>query len=144
MREGQKLDKIKVHNTVNGDASVLASEGVFQEILFNLFNNAFEAMHGTGELFISAQSNGDFVEIKFRDTGPGISKEALSNIFEPYFTTKQDSEAVGSHNVAASKMLSLADPLLYPSSMLGLSSGAGNDDDAWVNACRIDWSMASG
>ena len=94
MREGQKLDKIKVHNSVNGEL-ILASEGVLQEILFNLFNNAFEAMHGMGELFISVESNGEFVELKFKDTGPGIPKEALANIFEPYFTTKQDSESVG-------------------------------------------------
>lgn len=94
MREGQKLDKIKVHSSVNGE-SVLASEGVLQEILFNLFNNAFEAMHGTGELFISTESNGEFVEIKFKDTGPGIPKDVMANIFEPYFTTKQDSESVG-------------------------------------------------
>jgi signal transduction histidine kinase len=94
MREGQKLDKIKVRSSINGER-ILASEGIFQEILFNLFNNAFEAMHGTGNLFISIESTGEFVEMKFKDSGPGIPKEATANIFEPYFTTKQDSESVG-------------------------------------------------
>ncbi len=95
MREGQKLDTIQVYNSVPHDLVVLASEGGLQEIFFNIFNNSFEAMKGAGSLFIDATENGEFVEVKLRDTGPGISDEILPNIFEDYFTTKSNSEAAG-------------------------------------------------
>jgi signal transduction histidine kinase len=52
-------------------------------------------MQGKGGLFLEAEAKGNFVEIKFRDTGPGIPPEILPNIFEAYFTTKKHTEAVG-------------------------------------------------
>ncbi len=95
MREGQKLDQIRIHNAVEASVFVLASEGALQEIFFNLFNNAYEAMRGQGELFLSSSVNGEYAEFRIRDTGPGIRPEVVPYIFESYFTTKVDSEAVG-------------------------------------------------
>jgi signal transduction histidine kinase len=95
MMEGQKLDQIRVHISVPESLKVLASEGALQEIFFNLFNNAYDAMNGSGELFFEAAENTEFIELKIRDTGPGIPKEILPNIFEEYFTAKTQSEAAG-------------------------------------------------
>ncbi len=95
MREGQKLDQIVVHNDVSEGVFILASRGALQEILFNLFNNAYEAMQSEGELFLSSRANGELVEFRMRDTGPGIREEILPYIFESYFSTKSDSESVG-------------------------------------------------
>ncbi|GEM_PF-2233959 len=95
MRDAHKLDKIKVHNHIPDETYIYASEGALQEICFNLFNNAYEAMHGQGELTLSAESNGAFVALRIRDTGNGIAEENINRIFEPYFTTKTNLEAVG-------------------------------------------------
>ncbi|MCM8775034.1 MAG: ATP-binding protein [Candidatus Omnitrophica bacterium] len=95
MQEGQKLDKIRVHNRVPSEFSVWACEGPLQNIFFNLFTNAYEAMQGQGELFLDARNAGDFIEMKFRDRGPGISKDILPHIFDRYFTTKKNREAMG-------------------------------------------------
>lgn len=95
MREGQKLDTIQIFNSVSQNIFVSASEAGLQEIFFNLFNNAYDAMQGTGKLFIEANETGEFIEVKIRDTGPGIPDEILPNIFEDYFTTKSNSEASG-------------------------------------------------
>jgi signal transduction histidine kinase len=95
MKEGRMLHSIRVHDSVPQDLAVLASEEALREIFFNLFNNAYESMQGRGELFLEAREKGNFVEIKFRDTGPGIASEILPNIFEAYFTTRKDTEAVG-------------------------------------------------
>ena len=40
-------------------------------------------------------SEGDYIEIKVRDTGCGIPQENLSKIFEPFFTTKKQGEGTG-------------------------------------------------
>ncbi|MBI5410071.1 MAG: hypothetical protein HZA14_11950 [Nitrospirae bacterium] len=95
MREGQKLDSIEVHNSVPENLSVLATKAGLQEIFFNLFNNAYEAMEGRGELFLEANEHEGFTELTFKDSGPGIPEEILPGIFEEYFTTKTNSESTG-------------------------------------------------
>jgi two-component system sensor histidine kinase HupT/HoxJ len=39
--------------------------------------------------------SGDWVEITFADTGPGIPVEVLPHIFEPFFTTKSTGSGLG-------------------------------------------------
>jgi len=95
MREGQKLDAIEVQNGISPEVSVVANTGAIEEIFFSLFNNAYEAMHGKGKLYLEAIPDGSFVDIKVRDTGPGIPEENLPRIFESFFTTKPNTEAIG-------------------------------------------------
>ena len=58
------------------------------QILVNLFINAIDAMPGGGKLSISAEAKGDWCYITLSDTGQGISKKVLAQIFTPFFTTK--------------------------------------------------------
>jgi signal transduction histidine kinase len=66
-------------------------------MLVNLVQNGIEAIASSGEVNISAHvnSNGKDVEIKIRDTGCGIPKENLSNLFTPFFTTKELGKGTG-------------------------------------------------
>jgi hypothetical protein len=64
-----------------------------QQVMLNLIVNAIQAMIGEGarELVISIDavpSEGD-VRVGVRDTGPGLSPESLSRLFEPFYTTKR-------------------------------------------------------
>lgn len=66
------------------------------EIVFvNLITNAVEAMKGKGTIDISTREDGGLVTIKFADSGPGISKENISRLFEPLFTTKANGTGLG-------------------------------------------------
>ena len=42
-----------------------------------------------------ADKTGDFVEIAFVDSGPGIPEETLSKLFDPFFTTKATGTGLG-------------------------------------------------
>lgn len=95
MEEGQMLDKIHVRNNIPDTIHVVGSEGILLEIFFNLFNNAYEAMNGKGELFFEAEARAEYVEIKIRNTGPQIPDNILPHIFDRYFTTKKNREALG-------------------------------------------------
>lgn len=67
-----------------------------QEVFINLFINAYQAMLKGGKLRIKTSNLlNQFVEIRISDTGCGISKENLKNIFMPFFSTKKDGTGLG-------------------------------------------------
>jgi two-component system sensor histidine kinase HydH len=74
------------------------------QILLNLYLNAIDAMESGGELKVelTSDSDGRQLIITVSDTGCGISPENLSQIFDPYFTTKSSGTGLGlaiAHNV---------------------------------------------
>ena len=60
------------------------------QAFLNLMNNAVDAMPGGGNLILRARPgpHPGFVTIQIQDTGTGISKENMSKLFTPFFTTK--------------------------------------------------------
>lgn len=52
-------------------------------------------MQDGGELTITLQPQKNNIRIEFADTGPGIASEALGQIFEPYFSTKDTGIGLG-------------------------------------------------
>ena len=66
------------------------------QALLNLFLNAIQAMEPGGELGVSVGLRpDDEFSIVVSDTGKGMSKETLSSIFTPYFTTKPSGTGLG-------------------------------------------------
>jgi PAS domain S-box-containing protein len=69
-------------------------EGELRQILVNLVSNAFDAMRSGGRLRVraheifSASDDNRRVHILISDTGTGMSPDALSHLFEPFFSTK--------------------------------------------------------
>ena len=76
-------------------AAVLARPGELQQVVFNIFLNAAQAMHGAGRIEARASADGAWVALSIRDSGPGIPPEHLARVFEPFFTTKQPGEGTG-------------------------------------------------
>ncbi len=74
----------------------------------NLIRNAFQAMPGGGRLVIETRwikagqtipairnKTGDWIAITFEDTGIGIDEETISEIFNPFFTSKDQGTGLG-------------------------------------------------
>jgi two-component system, NtrC family, sensor histidine kinase HydH len=87
---------------VNCDAEQL------KQVFLNLALNAFQAMPDGGALRVSAslardelaswqepRLRDDRVEIRFRDSGPGIPSDARENVFVPFYTTKEKGTGLG-------------------------------------------------
>ncbi|HTP26625.1 MAG TPA: ATP-binding protein [Anaeromyxobacteraceae bacterium] len=79
-----------------------------RQVFLNLALNAVQAMPRGGELTIAtrlardevaffrdAPRRSDTVEVRFRDSGPGIPEEARDHIFVPFFTTKEKGTGLG-------------------------------------------------
>mgnify|MGYP005835460163 FL=1 len=76
---------------IEGDA------GQIQQCFINLIFNALEAMPEGGRLTVRTALNAKHreVRVEVEDTGVGIPKELLSQIFEPFFSTKSQDKGVG-------------------------------------------------
>jgi len=102
-------------------AVIYGSISQMQEVFVNIFENALHAMNGVGKLHIKTQrTDGMRILITVRDTGPGISKEAIGRLFEPFFTTKPTGHGTGLGLAISREILYEHDGLI----------GVGNNADA--------------
>jgi two-component system, sporulation sensor kinase B len=68
-----------------------------QQCLINLFKNGIEAMKetGGGTLFIDISEQKQNIIIRIQDTGIGMTKEEMSRLGKPYFSTKEEGTGLG-------------------------------------------------
>ncbi len=67
-----------------------------RQVLFNLINNAMDAINKNGEISLSTKKNKDkSITVTISDTGMGIPQENLTRIFDPFFTTKEPGKGTG-------------------------------------------------
>jgi len=73
--------------------------GQMNQVISNLLINAVQAMPEGGTIhlrgFNLAKDGIDFVVIEVEDEGPGIAKDCIDHIFDPYFSTKEGGSGLG-------------------------------------------------
>ena len=72
-----------------GDAAKLKTA------LRNVVANAVEAINQKGEVAVTMARDSLRLRIAIRDTGPGMSRETMERIFDPYFSTKDSGTGLG-------------------------------------------------
>jgi two-component system cell cycle sensor histidine kinase/response regulator CckA len=102
--------EIIVHKRLQEDIwKVEADHGQIEQVLINLYLNAWHAMPDGGDLYIQTEKvslsddycrpfevrGGRYVKISVTDSGIGMDKETLERIFEPFFTTKEIGKGTG-------------------------------------------------
>jgi len=68
---------------------------LFEWVIENLCKNAVDAMEGKGEIRLHVFENEDNAIVEVSDTGKGIKKRDVSNVFKPGFTTKKRGWGLG-------------------------------------------------
>ncbi len=88
-----QLDLAEELPLMQGDA------GQLEQVFINLISNAGQAMKTGGELRISSQycllRGEPAIRVEISDTGGGIPPRLMRNIFNPFFTTKEDGTGLG-------------------------------------------------
>lgn len=76
---------------------LMAFPHLLQQVVFNLVNNACQAMKQNGDVFISTQRRESplRLELVIKDSGPGMTNEQKGRVFEAFFTTKPLGEGTG-------------------------------------------------
>ncbi|MFC1497842.1 sensor histidine kinase [Verrucomicrobiota bacterium] len=85
----EQTGNIKLNVDIQPDIPPLnLDELQIQQVIFNLLNNASDAMNGKGRIDISLKAEEHDVVLTVQDYGPGISKDIIKHIYDPFFTTK--------------------------------------------------------
>ncbi len=104
---------------VPADLAIAVDKQRMQQLLINLLQNAMSAADGrltiriearirraagmrvpeaaevAGDIKCLSRREGTLVEIRVSDTGPGITPDALSKVFDPFYTTKEPGHGTG-------------------------------------------------
>ncbi|MBQ5971670.1 MAG: HAMP domain-containing histidine kinase [Prevotella sp.] len=84
-----------VCNLPEQDIIVKINASLFEWVIENLCKNAVDAMGGSGTITIDMTESDDRVFIEVADTGKGIRKKDIDNVFKPGFTTKKRGWGLG-------------------------------------------------
>jgi signal transduction histidine kinase len=75
---------------------LLCYPGDLNQVWTNIIDNAIQAMDGSGTLTVrTMRENEEMIRVEICDDGPGIAKDVVDKIFNPFFTTKPFGEGTG-------------------------------------------------
>lgn len=96
-REKFKQRGVEVRLAIPEDLVLECQNVALSQVIMNLLNNSYDAILDLDEHWIevTADVNGDWVEMRLTDSGPGIPAELQEKIFRPFFTTKPVGKGTG-------------------------------------------------
>jgi two-component system, sporulation sensor kinase C len=74
---------------------VYGEENRLKQVFINIIKNALEAMESGGRIEINQDQKNEFVSIYMKDNGPGIPKEILAMLGQPFYTSKEKGTGLG-------------------------------------------------
>ncbi|MHB1949524.1 MAG: PAS domain-containing sensor histidine kinase [Gammaproteobacteria bacterium] len=101
IRNDLNTSKTKTDFDLTKDLPLISMDKIqFQQVILNLIQNAIEAMKENQpqdrRIHIhTKQVDKNTVEVTVSDTGPGFSKEIITKVFKPFFTTKAHGRGMG-------------------------------------------------
>ena len=94
-------DHVKISFDFKANGNIECFPGKLNQVFMNIVSNAIQAIKSKSSkepesIVISTKDVGtDEVEIRIKDSGPGMSPEVKQKIFDPFFTTKDVGEGTG-------------------------------------------------
>ena len=83
LNESASVNAINLHHDVEPDTSVFADGKMLISIIQNIVSNAIKHTEKGGTITVAAKSKDDKIIVQVKDTGVGMSKEIMRNLFTP-------------------------------------------------------------
>jgi signal transduction histidine kinase/ligand-binding sensor domain-containing protein len=96
MLNNQLRERIEVNKIFcNEEIRIVGNVGKLHQVFINILSNSIQAIDKNGSISISTYKYKKTIFIEISDTGYGISKENLSKVTDPFFTTKEPGKGTG-------------------------------------------------
>lgn len=95
---GPELGRRKIQLDWSPPAEALLIEcdkNQIEQVIVNIFQNAMEAIGSDGQIRLELGQRDGAAELSLIDSGPGLTADAASKLFTPFFSTKRDGQGVG-------------------------------------------------
>ncbi len=107
---GRTKKEVKLHFKLDDSLwSVEADQPQMEQVLLNLFVNAWQAMPDGGDIYVQTENleldrrylkpyglePGKYVKVSVTDTGIGMDEKTMKRVFDPFFTTKEQGRGTG-------------------------------------------------
>lgn len=134
---GRTRKLIKIEGDYEEDLwTVVADGNQIEQVLVNLYLNAWQAMQGSGEIYVKSQNvtlsssfvkpydvqPGRYIKISVEDTGIGMDESTQKRIFEPFFTTHEPGRGTGLGLASAFGIIKNHNGIINVESKLGSGS----------------------
>jgi len=96
----ESIDSLNIPNNIKliipkKDVQLHCDKRQFVIIMSNLILNSIQAIKDKGMVTLNIIEKKNSIIIKIEDSGPGIPKDTINDVFEPLFTTKQQGTGLG-------------------------------------------------
>ncbi len=134
---GRTRKSIKISGDYENNLwTVVADGNQIEQVLVNLYLNAWQAMQGSGDLSLRSRNvilsssfvkpydvqPGRYVKISISDTGIGMDESTQKRIFEPFFTTHEPGRGTGLGLASAFGIITNHSGIIVVESKLGSGS----------------------
>ncbi len=94
-QEQEDLAEVKFAFGSSIRTKVRVDPWLFEKVLWNVLDNATDAMHNQGEISFNLTESPGYVTLCVQDSGDGVPVEHLNDVFRPFFTTKSRGTGLG-------------------------------------------------
>ncbi len=122
-----------INYTESSPVFVRCDMGKIEQVIYNLINNAVNYTGDDKQIYVSMETEEDFVKITVKDTGKGISEENIHQIFEKYYRCEKTRREVVGTGLGLSIVRAVLKAHNFP---FGVQSAPGKGTAFWFKVKR--------
>lgn len=95
VQQTAKEKHIQINLNYDDDGFFEADQAQLQQVIINLLLNSIQASENNAIIDVTVSCDEDKLEVKIHDQGHGIHEKDLDNIYDPFFSTKDEGDGSG-------------------------------------------------